>query len=684
MKTRKIPKIIKRTITELEKAGFEAFIVGGCVRDLLLERVPNDWDIATNATPREIIGVFPDGKYENDFGTVLVSDKYLTGLEVISEEIDIKPEEKEVLIEVAKERYLNKIECRGHGLLHAKKVVKNALEIAKTFKRVRPEFIELIAFFHDTGRAVVDSEGHIERGQEITEKEAQQILSEEAVMALKAAVLYNSGLPRKSLEAQILIESDLIEGVNIERIKNIKKRELKKEHEKWLKDYFNEKGAFKEIFSKKGRELMFQAIESFNEAKIGFDLPQISLIQNENIEITTYRIESTYTDRRHPDQVKFAKTLKEDLSRRDFTINAMAMGASEESLVDLFEGSVDLKRRAIRAVGDPSERFNEDALRMLRAVRFAVQLNFEIEKETLKAIKSCLKNINFISIERIRDEFEKTILSDNPARGIELFVDTGLMQYIIPEIMETVGVMQNHHHYRGPYNTVYKHLVASLKKCPSDKLEVRLAAFLHDIGKPGVKQGEGEFATFYNHEYAGARIAQRILKRLKFPRKIIEKTVLLVKNHMFYYNVDEVGEAGVRRVVKKVGVENIQDLIDVRVGDRLGSGVPKAIPYKLRHFQFMVEKVSKDPISVKQLKINGNDLIEELKVDPGAKIGAILEILLAKVIKDPKLNTREFLLKEANELKKQDLDKLRKGAKAAISEKNKEEEEKTKQKHWVK
>jgi len=258
------------------------------------------------------------------------------------------------------------------------------------------------------------------------------------------------------------------------------------------------------------------------------------------------------------------------------------------------------------------------------------------------------------------------------------------MKYIMPEIGYTIGVKQNRHHYHGPYNTVYAHILASLEKCPSEKLEVRLAAFLHDIGKPKSKRGEGEMATFYGHEYIGARIVQKIMERLKYPRKVINKTVLLVKNHMFYYNVDEVGESGVRRVVRKVGLENIKDLIDVRIADRLGSGVPKAVPYKLRHFKYMVEKVSHDAISVKQLKVNGNDLIKELEIKPGPKIGAILDVLLARVMDQPKLNTKKELLKLVKGLNKEDLKSLRKMAKEKIKKERKKEYEGMKGKYWVK
>lgn len=325
---------------------------------------------------------------------------------------------------------------------------------------------------------------------------------------------------------------------------------------------------------------------------------------------------------------------------------------------------------------------------MMRAIRFIAQLSVNndwiIEKNTLSAIEKKANLLAFISKERLRDEFSKIILSPNPDRGVDLLVKTGLMQHIIPEIYQTISVKQNRHHYHGPFNTVYKHLLASLKNCPSRKLEVRLAAFLHDLGKPEAKRGEGEFSTFYNHEYISAKKSEKILQRLKFPKNIIEKTVLLIKNHMFYYNVDEVGEKGVRRVIQKVGLENINDLIDVRIGDRLGSGTAKAVPYKLRHFKYIVEKVSTDAVSVGQLKINGCDLMETLKIKPGPKIGSILDILLSEVIDDSKLNKKSYLLKRAGELNQENLDKLRRMAKNKIKDKKVEDDKKIKNKYWVK
>jgi len=400
------------------------------------------------------------------------------------------------------------------------------------------------------------------------------------------------------------------------------------------------------------------------------------------IEITTYRIESKYSDKRHPDKIKFAKTLKEDLSRRDFTINALALKVEKNKteIVDLFEGQKDLQKKIIRTVGDPEERFSEDALRMMRAVRFSSVLGFKIEKKTLESIKKNAKLLSYVSQERIKEELQKIILSDQPSEGIDLLHETGLNNFIIPELEKGVGIKQNRHHIY----TIYKHSLLALKYCPSAKLEVRLASLLHDIAKPQTKRGEGEFSTFYNHDHVGARVAEKVLERLRFSRETIEKVKLLVDNHMFYYNPDEVTESSVRRLVQKVGLDNMKDLIELRIADRLGSGTPKAKPYKLRHLEYIIDKISHDAISVKMLKANGNDLIKTLQIKPGPKIGAILDVLLAEVIEDPSKNTQELLLARAKELDKKNLETLRKMAKVKIEEKKEEEDKELKGKYWVK
>jgi len=317
------------------------------------------------------------------------------------------------------------------------------------------------------------------------------------------------------------------------------------------------------------------------------------------IEVTPYRIESKYTDKRHPDKVRFAKTLKEDLKRRDFTVNAIALRLKngEPQIIDLFKGQEDLKNKIIRAVGKAEDRFNEDALRMLRAVRIATVLGFSIEAKTLAAIKKKADWMQFISKERIRDEFTKTIMVKNAADGIELLRKLGLLKYIIPELEEGCGVGQNKHHVYE----VYKHNLLCLDYAAKKNFNryVRIAVLLHDVGKPRVKNGEGADSTFYNHEIVGAKMCDQILRRLKFSKKDAEKITRLVRYHLFYYNVDEVGEASVRRLVRQVGTENMEELLEVRMCDRIGSGCPKAEPYKLRHLKYLIEKVALDPISGK-------------------------------------------------------------------------------------
>lgn len=400
-----------------------------------------------------------------------------------------------------------------------------------------------------------------------------------------------------------------------------------------------------------------------------------------NIEITTYRVESEYKDSRHPAKVEFTPKLEEDLKRRDFTVNAMALREQngEQEIIDLFDGQNDIAKKIIRAVGTPDERFQEDALRMMRAIRFAVKLDFEIEKETFQSIQQNNELLKKISQERIRDELTKIIVSDDPSRGIELLHEAKLLTHIIPELEDGVGVSQNRHHIY----TIYEHLLFSLKNCPSKKLEVRLAALLHDIAKPQTKIGEGPESTFYNHDFVGAKVTQKILRRLKFSNEIVEKTAHLVKNHMFYYNTDEVSEAGVRRLIRRVGMENLKDLMDLRIADRLGSGTPKAKPYKLRHLEYLIEKVSKDPISPKMLKINGKIIMQKLSIPPGPKIGAILKVLLAEIIEEPQKNTEAYLENRVLELNKLTLGEIKKSERI-IEEKKEEEDLKDKSKFWVK
>jgi len=440
----------------------------------------------------------------------------------------------------------------------------------------------------------------------------------------------------------------------------------------------------------KPKEIQKLFPKNFYENKFG----TVTVITNskdaslKTIEITPFRLEGKYSDKRHPDEIKFAKTIKEDLARRDFTVNALAL-SQEMKVIDLFDGQDDLKNKIIRTVGSADERFNEDALRMLRAIRFACTLSggspaqgWQVEENTLKAIQKNAGLMQFISKERIKDELIKIFESEKAAQGIDLLRQTNLLKYIIPELEKGVGVGQN----KGHIYNIYEHLLRSLEEAAKHKfnLEVRLAALFHDIGKPATKEGEGPDSTFYNHDCVGAKFTFRILERLKFPNKVINKVALLVKNHMFVSDPDRLTDAGARRLIVRVGRENIPDLINLRISDRLGMGRPKARPYRLRTVEYMIEKVSKDPISAKMLKINGNDIMKLLKIQPSPKVGAILDVLLAEVIEDPKKNNKKLLEKRVKELDEENLEQLRKLAKGKIEEKKEEEDLKIREKYWIK
>lgn len=405
------------------------------------------------------------------------------------------------------------------------------------------------------------------------------------------------------------------------------------------------------------------------------------------IEATTYRLEGKYSDKRHPDEVTFAKTIQEDLSRRDFTVNALALniveGAAGE-IIDPFGGQVDLEKKIIRAVGNPDARFQEDALRLLRAVRFMAQLGFVIESETENAIHRHAGLLEFIAKERIRDEFNKLLMTEHAADGVVRLQVLGLLKHVMPELEEGVGVGQNKHHIY----TVFEHNFRSLEYAAKQNysLDVRMASLLHDVGKPRTKRGEGPDSTFYSHQVIGARMSVEVLDRLHYSKEFIEKVALLVREHMFVYDPETVTDAGARRLLRRVGQENIEDLFRLREADRIGSGVPKAQPYRLRHLKFRIEKVSRDPISAKMLKANGEDILQILQIPPGPKIGFILSILLEEVLDDPLLNTREILLTRVEQLgqfSEQQLEEMAKFAKKSANEAQEQVEEEIKKKYFV-
>ncbi len=438
-----IPSQIIETLEVLEKANFEAYLVGGCVRDIILGREPKDWDITTNATPEEIQTLYKKTVYENDFGTV----------------------------------------------------------------------------------AIVNEE------------------------------------------------------------------------------------------------------ENNPNLKV--------------IEITPYRLDVGYSDNRHPDHVKFSLNLLDDLKRRDFTVNALAYSPTKGQLIDEFNGVRDITDKVIRAVGDTNERFREDALRMLRAVRFSTQLNFALSAETMEGVIHNSHLLKHISWERKRDEFTKIIMSPDPMIGIGLLERLGLLEHIIPELREGIGNIQGGEHIYD----VFEHMLhalghASEKNLP---LPLRLAALFHDIGKPRTRRpGIKKAYTFYGHEVVGARMVAKIMERLKYPKDISELVTKLVRYHMFFSDTEAITLSAVRRTIINIGREHIWELMQIRECDRVGMKKKEA-PYRLRKYHAMIEEALRAPTSVGMLKINGEVLIKELGIKPGPRMGWILHALLEEALEDPDKNNSEYL-----------------------------------------
>lgn len=366
-------------------------------------------------------------------------------------------------------------------------------------------------------------------------------------------------------------------------------------------------------------------------------------IDGEIFEITPFRKEGKYTDKRHPDTVEWAKTLEEDLARRDFTINAIAFDGVK--FIDPFDGRKDLETQIIRAVGIPEKRFQEDALRLMRAIRIATQLGFTIEEKTWDAILSNAKLIQQISMERIRDEIIKILSPDYPSDGIKLLDSTGILENILPEITAMHGVSQKGTHH---LDDVFDHSLKALANCPNPNWVVRFATLIHDIGKPPTYRERNGKATFYNHEVVGAEIARKICERLRFSKEDKEKVFMLVRWHMF--SVSEfLSDAAIRRFIKRVGSENTTDMLDLRTSDRLGSGV-KATSWRHEDFRDRILEVQRHIPSVSDLKVNGRDVMEILDIPPGPKVGEILNKLFDEISEDPTKNNREFLIEEIKQI----------------------------------
>lgn len=462
MDASKVPQFVSRVTTTLQEAGFEAYLVGGCVRDTLMGKTPKDWDLATNARPEQVIATFPDLKTinENDYGTVTV--------------LNMPPE-------------------AGEG--------------------------------------------------------------------------------------------------------------------------------------------------------VSRETPDINNI----VQVTTYRSEGGYADNRHPEHVSYETDIRKDLERRDFTMNAIAWDPIKDSVIDVFGGIKDIKDKSIQCVLYPDVRFKEDALRMLRAIRFSTTIGFAVTHETFASISANAGLLANISGERIRDEFLKIIDSEAPAAGIDLLHKTGLLQYIIPELLEGVGCEQKGAHIYD----VYQHLLHALQHAADKKFstEIRMTALFHDIGKPATRRYDRtkDKYTFFGHEVVGARMTKKILERLRFSRETTDLVVTLVRNHMFFSDTEQITLSAVRRIIQKVRPEHIWELMEVRECDRVGMKKAEA-PYRLRKYHAMIDEALRDPISVSQLKIDGRYLMEVLHVKPGPRMGWMLHALLEEVLEDPSLNTVETLTEHIRHL----------------------------------
>jgi len=373
------------------------------------------------------------------------------------------------------------------------------------------------------------------------------------------------------------------------------------------------------------------------------------LYKGQEMEITTYRTETDYSDGRRPDSVRYSTSMEEDLSRRDFTMNAVALRLPEGEKVDPFGGEADIKAGIIRCVGDPSARFAEDGLRPLRAVRFASQLSFRVEDKTLAAIGGALETGAKVSAERVKDELEKIVSSDRPSTAFLLMEQTGLLKLFLPELAACRGVEQKgFHRFDVLEHSLLACDYAAEKGYPT---EVRLAVLLHDVGKV-VTQGFGEAGvrTFYNHENESEAISRCILGRLRFPNAVIDSVSHLVKEHMFHYT-DDWGDAAVRRFVVRVGKEHLSALYRLRRADSFATA---GIEPPANFLVPLIDRVEKalgesQAFTLKDLAVSGRDLMA-IGIAPGKNLGRILDELLEAVLDDPEMNTKDCLLKVAASL----------------------------------
>lgn len=386
-------------------------------------------------------------------------------------------------------------------------------------------------------------------------------------------------------------------------------------------------------------------VSTVSTSEVGFLVPSVVEGDSSEVkiyEITTMRKEGEYQDFRHPDKILWTNKIEEDLARRDFTINAIGLSTDGE-IIDPYQGQEDIKNKLIRCVGNPDQRFKEDALRLFRAIRFSAQLEFDIEKNTFEAIKKNVHLIKEVSGGRIRDELFKLLGSMNPYIGILKLREAGILQIILPELESCFGVSQKGPKHARVYD-IGEHSLLTLKETPSKDQLVRLAALLHDIGKSDTAQTDDTGnVTFYQHEVIGSRLATKIAKRFNLSRKQTDKLFRLVRWHLF--TVDEKQtDSAIRRFIKNVGRENIKDMMALRIGDRIGGGTQKAISWRMEEFKKRINQVLQKPFSISDLKINGNDVMQILNIPSGPKVGEILNKLFEEVLEDSSKNNREYLL----------------------------------------
>lgn len=365
-------------------------------------------------------------------------------------------------------------------------------------------------------------------------------------------------------------------------------------------------------------------------------------IDDQIYEITTMRKEGKYEDFRHPTEIAWTNKIEADLARRDFTINAMALRAAPFILIDPFNGQSDIKDKLIRAVGDPTNRFQEDALRLVRAIRIATELNFDIESDTFKAIQDNANLITEVSYERIRDELLKLLASSNPYIGVKNLMEAGIIQIILPELESCFGVVQKGEKKARSYD-IGEHSLLTLKHVPSQDPIVRLSALLHDVGKvPTFKKDNGN-VTFYGHDVVGGKIVLTIANRLRLSKKQKDKLFRLVRFHLF--TVDErQTDSAIRRFIRNVEMENLDDMFALREGDRLGGGTQNPTSWRLDKFKERVQNLLQKPFSLSDLNVNGHDVMQILNIPPSKKVGEILNNLFEEVLENASKNNREYLL----------------------------------------